>query len=196
VRATRANPIRDKHGCQLEWHVVNPNNPLDKFGLPDRDQVCVDNDPTCDSDPTPGFCRFTTALCLNTTDPSLIACQPSTGITSVAVKPVPLKILNTPIVGALASANIQRIVNALGQLLDPQDPGAGYTKTIPLTASQLNVCSQPISMDVVAISTNKDKAKRRQVVRTVSKNGNLSLSGKPRPQAKRAMMRLLCLPNI
>jgi hypothetical protein len=36
---------------------------------------CVDNDPACDTDPTPGVCRIDVSACLNVTDPSG-ACAP------------------------------------------------------------------------------------------------------------------------
>ncbi len=190
VRASRSNPLKDKYGCLLEWYVANPNNPVDKFGLPDRDQVCRDNDPTCDSDPTLGVCEFTVALCLNTTDASIPACvQPGTGVSSVLVKPVPLKVASTPIIGPEAVANIAKVSTALTQLLDPQDPGAGYSKGIPLTAPQKNFCSQPLKMKTFVIQTVKDRAKRRLAIRTVAKDGSF-----PRPKGKRTMLRLSCVP--
>src|SRR6185436_2334576 len=34
IRGDRVNPTRDQIGCQLEWYVVNPNNPKDRFGAP------------------------------------------------------------------------------------------------------------------------------------------------------------------
>jgi hypothetical protein len=36
---------------------------------------CVDGDPACDADPTPGVCRFDVAVCLNVADPQL-RCTP------------------------------------------------------------------------------------------------------------------------
>jgi hypothetical protein len=36
---------------------------------------CVDNDPTCDTDPTPGICRIDVSACLNVTDPTGV-CAP------------------------------------------------------------------------------------------------------------------------
>ena len=36
---------------------------------------CVDGDPACDTDPTPGVCRFEVSVCLNVPDPEL-RCAP------------------------------------------------------------------------------------------------------------------------
>jgi len=35
---------------------------------------CVDGDPSCDDDPTPGVCRFLVDVCANVTNPALPAC--------------------------------------------------------------------------------------------------------------------------
>ncbi len=189
IRGERTKPAKDKNGCQLEYFVVNPSNLLDKFSLPDRDQTCADNDPTCDADPTTGRCRMTVVMCLNTTDASLECLQPRTGISSVLVKPVPLKIASAPTVGVLALTNTAAVNNALSALLDPQNPDAGYTNGVPIAGAQTNLCSAPMAMDLVAIAKPSDKAKRRLTIRTVSKDGTF-----PRPKGKRTMLRLLCTP--
>lgn len=43
--------------------------------LPAAKIRCVDDDPACDADPTPGVCRFDVSVCLNTADPKL-RCAP------------------------------------------------------------------------------------------------------------------------
>ena len=188
VRGTRKNPAKDKYGCLLQWHVAHSSLLRDKFGLPDRDQACRDNDPTCDFDPTPGVCGFRVTMCLNTTD-STLACAPSTGVTAVTVKPVSQAIASDPILGPLAVANVNKVATALGQLLDPQDPGAGYSKGLPLLASQKDWCSQPLELKALVVQTVKDRAKRRVVIRTKAFDGSL-----PRPKAKASMLRLTCYP--
>ncbi|GIW45634.1 MAG: hypothetical protein KatS3mg077_2916 [Candidatus Binatia bacterium] len=188
VRGTRKNPAKDKYGCLLQWHVAHSSLSRDKFGLPDRDQACRDNDPTCDFDPTPGVCGFRVALCLNTTD-STLACVPSTGVTQVVVKPVSQRIASDPIIGPLATQNVAQVVTALTQLLDPQDPGAGYSKGLPLLANQKDWCSQPLEMKALVVQTAKDKAKRRVAIRTTAFDGSL-----PRPKRKTSMLRLTCYP--
>jgi hypothetical protein len=40
-------------------------------GAPAQRIRCVDGDPACDADPTPGVCRFDVSVCFNTTDPKL-----------------------------------------------------------------------------------------------------------------------------
>jgi hypothetical protein len=37
---------------------------------------CVDGDPSCDDDPSPGTCRFLVDVCANVSDPTLQACTP------------------------------------------------------------------------------------------------------------------------
>ncbi len=189
VRGTRSNPIRDKRGCQLEWYVVNPNNPLDKRHLPNMDQDCRDNDPSCDLDPTPGLCRVTTVLCLNTTDPALTCDTPGYGVSVVRVKPVTQAIANVPIVGPLALQNINKVNYAVQHLLDPMDPNAGYSKAPPISAAQKDLCSEPMTMDLVAIQVRKDRVKRRLVINTKSSDNRW-----PRARSKRAKLRLTCVP--
>jgi hypothetical protein len=44
-------------------------------GAPAHRIRCVDGDPACDADPSPGVCRFDVSVCLNTADPTL-RCSP------------------------------------------------------------------------------------------------------------------------
>jgi hypothetical protein len=54
--------------CFLEWSIT-PVPPIDpKKGVPTSKIVCVDNDPACDADVTPGQCTFMVGACLNVAD--------------------------------------------------------------------------------------------------------------------------------
>ena len=55
----------------LTQFVAPANKPT---GKPKRIR-CVDGDPTCDDDPTPGICRFLVDVCANVPDPGLPACS-------------------------------------------------------------------------------------------------------------------------
>ena len=59
--------------CLAEFSGTPANRPASR----PRDIRCIDGDPTCDDDPTPGVCRFHVGVCLNVTDPNLPACGPA-----------------------------------------------------------------------------------------------------------------------
>ena len=60
--------------CAYEWSTeLNPGQLLvDAHGLPRNRQVCTDNDPLCDLDPTPGTCRMRVWACLGGADARLV----------------------------------------------------------------------------------------------------------------------------
>jgi cysteine-rich repeat protein len=60
--------------CALEWKMVDPL--LDKKGIPDAKQVCIDGDPRCDMGTAAGECLFQIWLCANNSDPQLPVCSP------------------------------------------------------------------------------------------------------------------------
>jgi hypothetical protein len=195
IRGERKNPIKDKYGCQVEWFVANPNNPLDKFFLPDRDQTCHTGDPTCDADGlADNNCRFRVVACINTADSSLTCLQPGNGISSIAVTHLSQKIANNPGIGPTYSADLNQVTAALtggGALHDPQGAD-GYNALLPLppaSATHKYICSAPMNLDVFVAQAPKDKATRRLTISTKSKDNSF-----PRPKAKRTKLRLLCLP--
>jgi cysteine-rich repeat protein len=65
-----------KTDCAAEWALAIGQPLLDRKGLPSTKQTCVDNDPSCDFDPTPGQCRFRIWSCLGGTE-SRFDCIPS-----------------------------------------------------------------------------------------------------------------------
>src|SRR5262249_23626481 len=125
IRGKRGSPPKDKVGCQVEWYVVNPNNALDRYQLPNRVQTCEDQDATCDTDNSPGHCGFQVIVCLNNVDPNLPSCDPN-GISSLEVLP-PRTRLRTTGAQTIADNDNALLMNAVTHLLDPQNPGAGYT---------------------------------------------------------------------
>jgi cysteine-rich repeat protein len=60
--------------CAYEWSAELGTVTTDAKGLPKTSQTCVDNDPACDFDPTPGTCRFRVWGCVGAAD-SRIACS-------------------------------------------------------------------------------------------------------------------------
>jgi hypothetical protein len=190
TRGKLGKPNKDKVGCQVEWYVVNPTNPVDKYGLPNRDQACTDNDPTCDLDPTPGQCLFQVVVCVNNHDAAL-ACVPN-GISSVTVVPPTARRANIPIIGPNELADVALVRNAFTALLDPNNPGAGYTNAIPLSATQQGLCSEPIGLKVFAPSTTRVSDRRKVQLTIKTKSANNSF---PRPRRERSRLRLICNPQ-
>jgi hypothetical protein len=71
--------------CAVEWAMpLNPTRlEMDRRGLPRNRQACVEGDPSCDFDPSPGSCGFRLFACLGGGD-ARFACAP-TAITSIEV---------------------------------------------------------------------------------------------------------------
>ena len=69
--------------CYAEWSITlaNGDPPPDKNGFPDKNVTCVDNDPACDLDVTPGQCTFSVGVCVNVTDPRIPGCLPTSADT-------------------------------------------------------------------------------------------------------------------
>jgi hypothetical protein len=59
--------------CLAEFTGTPANRPASR----PRDIRCIDNDPTCDDDPTPGVCGFHVGVCLNVDDAGLPVCGPA-----------------------------------------------------------------------------------------------------------------------
>ncbi|MGH7896302.1 MAG: DUF4215 domain-containing protein [Candidatus Binatia bacterium] len=77
------SPLLD---CLVEYALNTTSPTLDRSGLPAKKQGCVDNDPACDLDPTPGTCRLKAWVCLGGADPRL-GCLAQTVATLDLVKP-------------------------------------------------------------------------------------------------------------
>ena len=69
--------------CYAEWSITLADGgpPPDKNGFPDKKVICIDNDPTCDLDVTPGQCTFSVGLCVNVTDSRIPGCVPTSADT-------------------------------------------------------------------------------------------------------------------
>jgi len=146
IRGNGHTYLRDHKGCQVEWLVTNPNRPLDRYGLPKREQICRDDDPYCDFKAAePGMCEFQVTLCLNGS--SLPACTPL-GIATVDIlSPRPSQTRN-PILQAALARDLTALQGALTHLSDPSNPTGGYSFAPPLVPSQQDFCSAPFFVDV------------------------------------------------
>jgi hypothetical protein len=72
--------------CFVEFSVSPEPPPDPKTGFPTAKIECLDNDPSCDNDITPGQCTFLVGHCLNVTD-SRFTCTPTTGQSYELKKP-------------------------------------------------------------------------------------------------------------
>src|SRR5438093_1626559 len=105
--------------CGLEWSLEMGPPALSRNGLPVGKQVCVDGDPTCDFDPTPGTCRFHLWACLGGEDSRL-------GCAAGAVSGVDL-LRPTAFERAQNVAARNALLAAVGRLPNPTGPGERCT---------------------------------------------------------------------
>ena len=181
IRGNAKKPSRDRVGCQVEWYVVSAARPLDRYGLPSQLQHCTDQDASCDAEPTPGRCRFTVVACVANDDPAL-ACTPA-GIASLTVlEPRPQQ-GHDAAAQALLTADQAAVVGAFQHLVDPADPGAGYTHAVPVPASARNLCSAPFAIDVPTTGVS------RATVHLTSRSVDAAV---PRHLTDRSKLRLTC----
>lgn len=87
---------------------------------------CVDGDPACDADPTPGICRFDVSVCLNLADPKL-RCAPGE-IERYDIENVQP---DTDPYHDFEFGTLQAAVDVLG---------------FPVEASETDLCSGPVAM--------------------------------------------------
>src|SRR5262249_13590796 len=119
--------------CLLETSIDMQTPALDRNGLPSKKQVCVDDDPTCDFDPTPGSCQFHAWLCFGG-DEARVACA-ADSVASIEVKKPSAKDR-----GGLAALR-QALLQRLGAL------------TLPLPAGER--CTQRVNVEATAGKTAK-----------------------------------------
>ena len=113
--------------CLLETSVDMQTPTLNRDGTPAKKQVCVDDDPTCDFDPTPGSCQFHVWLCFGGDD-ARIACA-ADSVASIEVrKPSPRD------QGALAALR-QALQQRLGAFTLPLPAGEHCTQRVNVEAT-------------------------------------------------------------
>ncbi|MBI3783593.1 MAG: hypothetical protein HY270_09340 [Deltaproteobacteria bacterium] len=186
VRGNRLNPANDKKGCQLEFALKNPANQSDRFGLPSYLQTCLDGDPTCDFDATPGRCGFKVSICLNVTDPNLSACS-ANGLSEVGVLRLRGGFAGMTVYDMQSATNTAAMTAAATHLFDPNNPGVGFDNQAPLTSAQTNLCSAPTTITVFASDTLSSGRRARFILRTKTKDRSA-----PNPKVKRSTLRLTC----
>jgi cysteine-rich repeat protein len=108
--------------CLLETSVDIQTPTLRRDGTPSNKQICVDDDPGCDFDPSPGTCRFHAWLCLGGND-ARISCAADSVVSTEVRKPSDR---DTGDKAALRQAALQR----LGALSLPLPPGERCTTRI------------------------------------------------------------------
>lgn len=182
IRGDHRNPTKARQSCQVEWRVINPNNPSDPYGLPSNKQICEDGDLSCDFMPTDaGVCEFQVQVCLNNMDPALPACTPK-GISTLSIKSPKPDHVHNPALRQLLQDDLDALNNGLTHLLDPNYSSLGYVFGAPLTARQRTLCSQPFPIDVLLGGLHK-----QSVTLKVS-----SMDASPNPKRDDSMLKLVC----
>jgi len=115
--------------CVVEWALAAGQLAVARNGLPSNKQTCVDNDPSCDFDPTPGTCRFHLWACVGGDDARL-DCAAS------AVASLALRRPTASQSGAAAAAR-QVLLDVFGRVPLP-------------TAAPGELCSGRLDLDVPA----------------------------------------------
>ena len=105
--------------CGLEWSIEMGAPVVARSGLPMAKQLCVDGDPACDFDPTPGTCRFHLWACLGGEDPRL-ACAAGAVSRVDVLRPTALERVQN-----VAARNA--LLAALGRFQSPLGPGERCT---------------------------------------------------------------------
>src|SRR5262249_16697047 len=118
IRGNRKAPSKDRTGCQVDWYVTNPGNPLDYFGLPSARHACTDGDPTCDFERSAGMCGFDVQVCLNNARTELPACTPN-GISAVTILGPRPERGHTPLVRDILAADVAALQDAVQHLQNP-----------------------------------------------------------------------------
>lgn len=72
--------------CFLEWSLTPVPPPDPSSGFPTAKIECLDNDPTCDNDITPGQCTFLVGACVNVVD-GRFPCTPTDAGSYILKKP-------------------------------------------------------------------------------------------------------------
>src|SRR5439155_27328055 len=111
--------------CVAEWALAAGQLAVARNGLPSNKQTCVDNDASCDFDPTPGNCRFHLWTCVGGDDARL-------GCAASAVASLALRRPSASQSGAPAAAR-QALLDAFGRLpLPTPAPGEVCSRRVAL----------------------------------------------------------------
>jgi hypothetical protein len=154
--------------CLAEFSGTPANRPASR----PRDIRCIDGDPACDDDPTPGVCGFHVGVCLNVTDPLLPACGP-TDLEEYVVEN------EHPDTNPNHDFDFQGLEDELTFL------------TLPVAADQTNVCTADVPMSVYLPVRFKSGGaawrKGKKILRT-------TLTGTTVATVDEDKMKLICLP--
>jgi hypothetical protein len=144
--------------CVLEWSLALALPSIGSKGLPKTLQTCVDDDPGCDFDPTPGNCRLHLWTCLGGADPRL-ACAAQAATTVEVSHPKPGGI-------GPGAAVRQALLGALGEFTFPVGPGEQCTNRVevdvPVKGARFMVRTR-VLIDTGAV--DKDSLKVKCAVR-------------------------------
>jgi hypothetical protein len=157
--------------CFVEWS-VSPVPTLDpRTGTPTKKIECLDNDPSCDNDLTPGQCTFKVGACVNVTDPRLPQCTP-TDVASFDLK--------KPSVKDTLKPHKNRFTRQNRRALD-----LGLSTLVPTATGDACTSEESFVVPLRQIGANLKKGKDRVYVKLYDTSGGRDLD----------QLKLICLPN-
>jgi cysteine-rich repeat protein len=125
--------------CGFEWAAELATPATDSLGVPKTAQTCTDGDSGCDSDPTPGTCRFRIWGCIGGADTRL-ACS-AAQITGVALKAPSGTAMRPEDVAARAA-----LATGLSSFTFPAGPGevcgSGFAVDVPVGNRRITLRAQ------------------------------------------------------
>ncbi len=159
------SPLSD---CLAEFAGTPANRPATR----PRDIRCIDGDPACDDDPTPGVCGFHVGVCLNVTDPAFPSCAPA-DLEGYAVEN------EQPDTNPRHDFDFQGLEDELVFL------------TLPVAADQHDVCTSNVPMSVyLPVRFRNGGASWRKGTKTI----RATLTGADPSVVDFDKMKLTCLP--
>jgi cysteine-rich repeat protein len=122
--ATRIPGGNGSRECAAEFSLAASRVLTNSRGIPSPKQICVDGDPNCDFDPTPGTCRFHVWACVGGAD-SRVGCAAGTVTAYDLVRPDGSE-------PAPFGAAHDALATALGRMTLPAGPGEECSPRIDL----------------------------------------------------------------
>ncbi len=148
--------------CFLEWSISPVPATDPKTGQPTAKINCLDNDPACDADNTPGQCTFMVGACLNVTD-GRFACTATDTQTYVLKKPS-AKDGTKPHKDPFARSNRRGLDLGLDALVPTGTPGVCADET-PFVVTLKKNGTKKNKLQIQAIATDATFVKDKDVIK-------------------------------
>lgn len=166
-----------ERGCWLGWYLAHGDPSRTQSGSLAPIQHCVDQDPGCDYDPTPGVCVFRLAPCMNVVSAELDACGPTTIRDVIVAAP---RARRTADDGRTRNAEI--LTSALAAMRSLRDVDPVPSRGAPIEPVDTDVCAVPLPIRI-----ELGRMPRRSLTVVVRARG-----GRDGTQSLYSRLRLVC----